>query len=526
MPQTGAQAIARALKERGVETIFSLSGNQILPLYDTLHSEGIRLITTRHEATAVHMADVAAQITRRATVALVTAGPGHTNALTALGVAQANEAPMLLLSGAADTAQRGTRAFQEFPQAEVAQFFTKWSGNADVPAEAASLVNRALDLAEAEVPGPVSLSLPFDMQHAAVESNVEVGRIPSPHWTADTLEPLTHALSQAKRPILLASPWVSRDPRLARLAEAHGWPVFAIESPRGAADPFLIGASSALREADCIVLIGPWDFSSRTPDVQHPRAFGIIQVWPDIAASGDGFTALRARPAQALQALEQATLPDTSGWAREVAQARVGERERIGRQPLPAGVQGVHPFRLAEAVRRRLTPADYLTMDGGEFVCWMRLGMAQGSWRSSCNGKYGPIGPALPYALGARAALGPDVAVIAFAGDGGFGYHAMDIETAVREHLPVIAIVGTDGLWGAEWHLQAKHYGPDRRIGTELGISEFETMAAAHGAVGIGLRRDAEIDSALDTAWRAMREGRPVIVNVYAAPLPSPSALH
>ena len=102
----------------------------------------------------------------------------------------------------------------------------------------------------------------------------------------------------------------------------------------------------------------------------------------------------------------------------------------------------------------------------------------------------------------------------------------MDIETAVRERLPVIAIVGTDGLWAAEWHLQARHYGADRRVGTDLRISEFETMAAAHGAVGIGVRSDAEIDSALDTAWRAMRDGRPVIVNAYIAALPSPSALH
>jgi acetolactate synthase I/II/III large subunit len=526
VPQTGARAIARALKQRGVDTIFSLSGNQVLPLYDTLHSEGIRLITTRHEATAVHMADVAAQITRRTQVALVTAGPGHTNALTALGVARANEAPVLLLSGAADKSGRGTHAFQEFPQAEVAEFFTKWSGYADVPAEAPSLVSRAMELAEADVPGPVSLSIPYDVQHAEIDVNAEMGRIQTPRWTADALEPLVVALKKAERPIILASPWVSRDSRMTALAEEHGWPVFAIESPRGAADPFLIGAEESLREADCIVLLAPWDFSSRTSDVQQPRAYGIIQVWPETGSAGEGFTALRARPGQALDALESKPFPNTSGWARQVAEARTCARELIGEQPLPGGVSGVHPFKLGEAVRRRLTAMDYLTMDGGEFVCWLRLAVAQGPWRSSCNGKYGPIGPAFPYALGARAALGSEPAIIAFAGDGGFGYHAMDIETAVRERLPVIAIVGTDGLWAAEWHLQGKHYGLDRRVGTELGISELETMAAAHGAVGIGVRSDAEIDSALDTAWRAMHDGRPVIVNAYIAPLPSPSALH
>ena len=92
--------------------------------------------------------------------------------------------------------------------------------------------------------------------------------------------------------------------------------------------------------------------------------------------------------------------------------------------------------------------------------------------------------------------------------------------------MPVIAIVGTDGLWAAEWHLQAKHYGEDRRVGTDLRVSAFETMAEAHGAVGISLRSDEEIDGALDKAWKAMHDGRPVVVNAYIAALPSPSALH
>lgn len=526
MAQSGAQAMARALKARGVDTIFSLSGNQILPLYDALLSEGIRLITTRHEATAVHMADVAAQITRRTQIGLVTAGPGHTNALTALGVARANEAPVLLLSGAADTTQRGTRAFQEFPQAEVAQFFTKWAGYADVPEESGSLLERAMDLAAADVPGPVSLNLPYDTQKATFEQTREVGRIPSPHWTADDLGPLVSALQQAERPIILASPWVARDPLMAELAGEHGWPVFAIESPRAQADPFLIGAEAAIREADCIVLLAPWDFSSRTPDVQQSRRLGIVQVWPEIESAQDGFTSLRARPAQALQALRQSGLPNVSGWAREIEQARADARERITAPPVPQGMPGVHPARLAGAIRRRLKAGDYLTMDGGEFVCWMRLGLAQGPWGSSCNGKYGPVGPAFPYALGARAALGNGPTVISFAGDGGFGYHAMDIETAVRERLPVIAVVGTDGLWAAEWHLQARHYGPDRRVGTDLRTSAFEQLAEAHGAVGIALRSDTEIDAALNRAWTAVQDGRPVILNAYIVPLPSPSALH
>ena len=221
---------------------------------------------------------------------------------------------------------------------------------------------------------------------------MEVGRIPSPHWTADTLEPLVEALKKAERPIILASPWVSRDPRMATLAAEHGWPVFAIESPRGAADPFLIGGETALREADLLVLLAPWDFSARTADVQHPRALGIIQAWPEIGAVQRWLRRAQGKPGPSARCAGGRVVPenqrlDAAGGGRIVPK----HVKRIGAQPLPDGVSGVHPFKLAEAVRRRLTAADYLTMDGGEFVCWLRLGVAQGEWRSSCNGKYGPV---------------------------------------------------------------------------------------------------------------------------------------
>lgn len=524
--RNGAMHMAAALKARGIDTIFSLSGNQILPLYDALLTEGIRIIATRHEAAAVHMADAAGQLTGRASIALVTAAPGHTNALTALGVARANESPVVLLSGSADTTERGTHAFQEFPQAEVAAFFTKWAGYADDASQAASLVSHALDYAEAEVPGPVSLSLPQDTQRTLVEVDVEAPRIPSAHWTSDTLAPLLTAVAEAQRPIVLVSPWIWRQPEADALRERLDCPVLPIESPRAGSDALLLGTAEAIEAADLIVVLAPWDYAIRTPQVLHPRRLGIVQVWPEVDASTEALTAIRARPLAALRQLVGAVSPRDAGWAREVRRAQDAAAVDVGNQPPPAGVSGVHPYRLAEAVRRRLQSNDFVGMDGGEFVQWMRLGVSGLKLRTAINGKYGPVGPAFPFALGARATLGSAPAVVSFSGDGGFGYHAMEIETAARERLPVIAIVGTDGKWAAEWHLQEKHYGADRRIGTDLLSSQFEVMAEALGAVGVGIRADTEIDAGLDAAWAAMRSGKPVVVNAYVAAIPSPAALH
>lgn len=525
---SGAEGVARALVRGGVHTVYTLSGNQVLPLYDALLGAGIRLIATRHEAAAVHMADAAAQLTGQTTVVLVTAGPGHVNALTALGTARLNESPVLLLSGAAAVRTRESGAFQDLPQAAMAAPVTKWSGSADDPAQAGGLVEWALNFASAEVPGPISLSLPHDVQIGSAGEPAVAPQPLRPDWVGDDFEPLLDVIRTARQPILLGSPWVSRRPEFRAVAEALECPAFAIESARAASDPFLFGADVAFREADLIVLLAPGDFAVRTEQIGQPRRYGVVQVWPENPPAGPpaGVTHLRGLPTQALQALLNAGAPRISTWAERVSSAQTEALDLAARELSGLSGDGVHPLRVAQALRRRLSADDVVCMDGGEFVQWVRFGLAQGPWRSTVNGKFGPVGPGFPSALGARAALGDGPSVVAVAGDGGFGYHAMEIETAAREGLPVVAIVGTDGKWAAEWHLQERHYGADRRVGTELLRSHFEQMAEALGGCGVLIRDEAEIEPALDTAWQAMRSGRPVVVNVFVAPIPSPAALH
>jgi acetolactate synthase-1/2/3 large subunit len=531
---SGAQRVVELLRSRGVRTIFTLSGNQVLPLYDVLFDAEVRLLSTRHEAAAVHMADAWGQLTGTAGVALVTAGPGHSNALTALGVARGNESPVVLLSGATEATARGSGAFQDLPQPELATLVAKRAVSADDPATAGDLVARAFTFAEAPIPGPVSVSLPYDTQTGpalpgpAPRGSATLEGDGAPTSAGDNWRVLLEILGGAQAPVLLGSPWVARTEAF-RAAAAHlGCPAFALESARAGSDPYLFGSEAAFARADLLLLLAPWDYTARTEAILRRRECGIVQVWPAAPATSlpPGVRYLAGQPHHALQAV-LALPPRGSQSAREaVMQEQEASRATVVQATYETPHDGVHPLHLAEAVRRRLGDGDVVSIDGGEFCQWIRLGLAWGPCRTLINGKFGPIGTAVPHALGARVAVGEAPTVLGFAGDGGFGYHALEIETAAREQLPVILFVGTDGKWGAEWHLQRRRYGEHRVIGSALSVCHYEELARGLGGVGLLLERDEEIEATLDAAWRAMRDGRTVLVNVMAAPLPSPAALH
>ncbi|HEY3108643.1 MAG TPA: thiamine pyrophosphate-binding protein, partial [Chloroflexota bacterium] len=262
--QTGATVLASALKQAGVETLFNLSGNQIMPLYSPLVDAGVRLIHTRHEASAVHMADAGARLTERPCPALVTAGPGHTNALTATYLAWLAESPVVLLSGHAELANQGLGAFQEMDQVGLARRVAKAAWLATDPARLGDDLARAYRLAASGRPGPVHISLPADVLRANAPD-------PPPVPAASAFEPrprrptgqqtaaLLDLIGAARRPLLLAGPAMARGRRWAAvksLADALGAPALPIESPRGANDPSLGAVRTVFPRADLVVLLG------------------------------------------------------------------------------------------------------------------------------------------------------------------------------------------------------------------------------------------------------------------------------
>ena len=520
MPTRGADLVVGALAAAGVRHLFSLSGNQILSVYDATIGRGIRIIHTRHEAAAVHMADAWGRLGEDHGVALVTAGPGHMNALSALYGALMAESPVVLLSGHAPAAQAGRGAFQEMDQAGVAAPVTKASWVARDAARLGEDIAVALDLARSGRPGPVHVSLPGDLLDMKVDGDVTaVASGPRGSMSAaeaDVRRLLEH-LEGARRPLVLIGPAMARPARrsaVERLAVATGMPALPMESPRGVNDPWLHMATGCLGRADLVLLLGKrLDFAVRfggTPPFDPSCRF-VQADWDAEALDRSGRVSLALVTDPVLLAGELASASSLKGrwreWGEEVDSARASVPaewtglRRSSRTPM-------HPLRVCAEIQPLLDRGAVLVVDGGEFGQWIQSGCEAGT--RLINGLSGSIGSALPLALGAKLRH-PDRPVIAALGDGTFGIHAFELDTAVRAGLPIVAVVGNDARWNAEHQLQLQHYGAERAIACELNPSRYDLVASALGGYGEHVERPEDLGPALG---RALASGLPACVNV------------
>jgi acetolactate synthase-1/2/3 large subunit len=533
MRANGATRLVDALIAGGVRHLFTLSGNQILSIFDATIGREISLVHTRHEAAAVHMADAWGRLTEQPGIALVTAGPGHLNALSALYGARMAESPIVLLSGASPRAQRGRGAFQEVDQVAAARPVTKAAWFVDDAARVGDDVARALTLATSGRPGPVHLSLPGDVLEAAVPEIPSAPASSRPGVSCDVAS--AHALAdehvstvlawlaEAKRPLILTGPALGRGLRRAavqRLVEATGAPALPIESPRGLNDPWLRGAVRVFGEADLVLLLGkPLDFSLRFGQA-FARDCRIVAVDVEPTAPDARIAlALDADPAGgAARLAELAGLRAwlRSSWREQVERARQAsppewaDWRRSAREP-------IHPLRVCAALARHVAAGAVLVCDGGEFGQWVQAGLEPRE--RLFNGLSGSIGSALPMAVAARLAC-PDRPVLAVMGDGTFGFHAFELDTALRYGLPIVVVVGNDARWNAEHTLQLRHYGAERAVGCELLASRYDQLAEALGGHGELVRRADELEPALA---RALAAGRPAVVNVAIEGLAAPT---
>ena len=528
MTRTGAHLVVEALAAAGVRHLFSLSGNQILSLYDATLGSGLSILHTRHEAAAVHMADAWGRLTEEPGVALVTAGPGHCNAISALYGALMAESPVVLLSGHAPTGQLGRGAFQEMDQAAVAAPVCKASWMAKDAARLGEDVSAALELARSGRPGPVHVSLPGDLLEAKVATG-DGARAPRREApvaaSAAEVEQALALLAAARRPLILLGGAMARGPRraaVARLSDATGVPALPMESPRGFNDPWLHLAAPLLKQIDLLLLLGKKpDFVVRFAQAaNHAPGCRVVQVDIDVAPlRGGAVQGIVADPAVVADQLAAAARgrawPDRA-WGEEVRRARA---------TVPAGWEAarrsdqapIHPLRVCAALQPHVDRGAMLVVDGGEFGQWVQAGVEAAP--RLINGVAGAIGAAIPMALAARLRH-PDRPVIAALGDGTFGFHAFELDTAARYGLPVVTIVGNDARWNAEHQLQLQHYGADRTVGCALRPSRYDQMAAALGAHGEHVERAADLEPALD---RALRAGIPAIVNISIASLAAPT---
>ena len=530
----GADALARTWVQAGIRRVFTLSGNHVMPVFDAALDAGVELIHVRHEAAAVHMADAWARLTGEVGVALVTGGPGHANAVGALYTAAMAESPVVLLSGHAPHTQLGMGAFQEMRQAEVASPLCKAAWVNDSAEKLARDFAAAVRIARSGRPGPVHMSLPTD----SLEEDAGDGAIPGigdfapdPMALGDNdARAILQRLQEASRPLILAGPvCMSRDGRLrmAALEAATGIPVIGMESPRGIADPSLGAFAEMLAQADCILLLAKrLDFTLK---FGKPPAIaaecGFLQVDPDQAEIARTEAAMPSRlrasahaaAFSAMATLTRIARPMKGQWMREV-RAAVAYRPAAwdSASSSPGRLHPVQALRPLQALLDSHPDAIFVS-DGGEIGQWAQACLD--APRRVINGVAGAIGAALPFAVAARLAE-PKAPVVAVMGDGTFGFHPAEIDTAVRYKLPFVAVVGNDARWNAEHQIQMREYGPGRSIGLELLPTRYDQVAAAFGGHGELVTEAAEV---LPAARRALASGLPACLNVMIEGLAAPN---
>lgn len=526
----GGRLLARRLKANGVSKLFTLSGGHLFSVYDGCREEGIELVDTRHEQSAAFAAEGWAKVTREPGVAALTAGPGVTNGMSALGSAQMNNSPMLVLGGRAPAMRWGMGSLQEIDHVPFVRPLTKLAATAETTAEIPGLIEEALATALRPQSGPTFVDLPLDVVFSEAPEPEPGPPLPRPSdepVAADGVERAIALLSDAERPVIMAGTnlwWGHGETALLELVRECRIPVFLNGLARGCvpADDELFFArarGAGLAEADVAVVVGvPMDFrlgfgaafgeatelvvvDRAEPNREHPRPVA-AELYGGIGATLD---ALR----EGCSGLPGSTGPWIERLRAIETEKRAGEAADFADDRAP-----LHPMRIYAELDAVLDRNAIVIGDGGDFVSF--AGRAVNSYEPGCwldPGPFGCLGSGCGYALAAKLAH-PDRQVVLLLGDGAFGFSGMEFDTLARHGVNVVGVMGNNGIWALEKHPMEFLYGysviADLRPGTR-----YDQVVAALGCHGELVERPGDLRGALDRAFAA---GRPALVNVLQDP--------
>ena len=542
---TGSHLLINALKAEGVDTVFGIAGDHILHLLDVMVDEPIRMIDTRHEQAAVHMADAYARLLRRPGVVLSTT-PGHANAVPGLANAMHSEAPVINIAGSADSGNLGRGAMQEFDQLGVAAPVTKGAWQIPSPARIPEYVALAVRTAMDGRRGPVHLTLPHDFQSAEVDSASAHRYAPSeysgPRLTAGDqaqVERAINLLNSAERPVIFAGPGAgaTADPEeLARFVETTRIPAFTEDSARGLiADdhPYSMGfgylplnkAAQRVGEADVVLVLGRRldymiGFGGNPPFAPDVKQIAVDPSAAEIGRARSVAVGILGDIGPTLSQLADSAETRRwveSDWVQSLRDTRAAYQEELAE--LANEADPMHPMFVSQTLQGFVDDDTPMTFDGGDYCHFFRASFKANSPNRWCYvSSFGMIGVGFPYALGAQAAF-PDKRSVLVVGDGSFGFNAMEFDTAVRHNLPVVAVLGNNSIWGIDWQIQKGLFG--RAVWTDLLPTRYDLVAEGLGAHGEHVTRAADLAPALK---RAFDSNRPALVNVEIDQVISPVA--
>ena len=530
---TGSHLISHALKAEGVKNIFTIAGDHTLPVMDAMADDGFNFVDTRHEQAASFMADGYGRITGKLGVVMTTT-PGMANAIPGLANGLHSESPMLSLAGSAEFSELGKGANQEIDQIALASAVTKGAWMVTDARRIPDMIAMAIRTAYSGRRGPVHLTVPLDVQEQKVfeedfkvctdTHNKHVGSVVA---GAEEIRQAVDVLNNARRPLIIAGPSAGYSPdgsTLKYLVETTKIPVMTSDQSRGLIPddhPYCLGyfdsalnwATKLVGDADVVLILGrKFDNSIGYGNIFNEDC-KIIQVDPDqreigrnrsidVGLVGD----VSAIIGQLADESTRHIWVEKKDWIADMTSLKQSQSEwyaNLARPETPMHATYVH-----SVLNRFLTPEDILVWDGGDFGHFGRmLHKANEPLSWFYFAQFGTLGNGLPTALAAKIAH-PNRRVILISGDGGFGFTAMEFDTAVRHNLPIVCILGNDACWGIDYHIQVGIYG--RPVATNLLPTRYDKVVEGLGGYGQFVQTHDEFEPALK---RAFSSGRPALIN-------------
>ena len=529
-----AGVVARFLKARGVDRLFALCGGHIMPLWMRAHAEGIRIVDVRDERAAVHMAHAHAELTGGLGVALVTAGPGVTNAMTGIANAHVSRAPVLVLSGVVPRPQENRGGLQDMTHTDLVRPITRYARTVREPALVLQELDEAVSRAfgQGGEPGPVYVDFPTDTLREEVPARVQLDEHfrpkPPPLFLPDpkAVESAVDLLWSARRPVVISGRGArGAGPELRRFLDKLGAVYLDTGESRGLVPDEHDSVVAAMRgtvmtEADVVVTVGrrlDFQLAFGSPAVFGPARFvRIADVASELRDNRRGAVELFATVSAALPAMIDAAGDRQSSvdrdWARGLRKRHLERasklRDTMARAP--DGSDGrMHPNRLLAALQAKLPPDAIVVADGGDFLAFARVGLSCSAYLDP--GPFGCIGVGVPFGIAASLAF-PERLVLVATGDGSFGFNAIELDTAVRHGAKPVFVVANNGAWQIEVHDQKSTYG--EVAGTRLQFADHAAMARAFGMHAERVERADDLPAAIERAFAR----RPALLDVVVTP--------